>query len=301
MRQKVLVIDDSASILALVRARLSDEAIEIVTAADGTAGLEAARAQSPDAILLDVDMPELNGFEVCRRLKGDLLTMNIPIIFLTGASSTEEKIRGIELGAIDYVTKPFDPAELRARVRGALRLKFLVDLLSRKAQIDALTGLWNRAYLQHSIEEKISLARRHGPPLSLLVIDLDHFKKINDQYGHPFGDETLKAAAAAITNAVRIEDVVCRYGGEEFVVLAPSTNAAGAAALAERIRSAISEIVLHHRATNVSFTASIGTATLDAASDIPLLEAADQALYEAKHQGRNRVCAHQPALAEVRG
>jgi diguanylate cyclase (GGDEF)-like protein len=239
-----------------------------------------AETLAPDLILLDVDMPDPNGFEVCRRLKLNEVLANTPIVFLTGAGTTEEKIRGLELGALDYITKPFDPAELRARVRAALRLKFMMDLLARKAQIDALTGLWNRRYFDQRFEAELSLACRGKRPLAVLMIDLDRFKSINDNHGHPAGDEMLRRIAQVLAQSVRTEDVVCRYGGEEFAIIAPGISS-GAADLSERLRA----VVERHEV----MTVSIGWAASVAQPDQSLLQSADAALGRAKKAGRNRV------------
>jgi len=179
MSRKILLIDDSPPIHALVRARLAEESLDIISASDAQTGIDLVLSESPDVILLDVDMPGKDGFEVCKILKSDPATLHIPIIFLTAATGTDMKIRGLELGAIDYITKPFDPAELRARVRSAVKLKFLMDLLSRKAQIDGLTGLWNRRYFDQCLTEQLSFASRHELPLSCLMLDIDHFKSGN--------------------------------------------------------------------------------------------------------------------------
>src|SRR4051812_22667076 len=193
MPQKVLIIDDSKPIHALVRARLAEEPIELHSAFDGETGIATALNLLPDLILLDVDMPSPDGFEVCRRLKDDPATMTIPVVFLTGMASTEQKIRGLELGALDYILKPFDPAELRARVRTSLRQKYLLDLLAKKAMIDGLTGLWNRTYFDQTLAAQLALFRRAGYPCSVILTDVDNFKLINDQFGHPTGDEALRA------------------------------------------------------------------------------------------------------------
>src|SRR5437763_3771959 len=184
MPQNVLAIDDSPEIHALLRARLKDEPITLHFADSGQAGLAMVADIKPDVILLDVHMPEMDGYQVCRMIKANPTTVNVPIIFLTGADKTEEKIRGLELGATDYVTKPFDPAELRARVRASLRTKYLMDLLSRKAMIDGLTGLFNRAYFDARLIAEMSLARRTHAPLSCIMVDVDRFKQINDLHGH---------------------------------------------------------------------------------------------------------------------
>lgn len=288
MPQKVLVIDDSDAIRALVKARLHSEPIELHLASGGQEGLVLAASLQPDLILLDVDMPDPDGFEVCRRLKADSRTMTIPVVFLTGITSSEEKIKGLELGATDYITKPFDPAELRARVRASLRTKYLLDLLARKAMIDGLTGLWNRSYFEARLVSELSLARRARQPLACLMLDLDHFKHINDRHGHPFGDEVLRSIGQLLGEASRNEDVVCRYGGEEFVILAPNTSAEAAAELAERVRSTIERFTWNCRGQDVKVTCSVGVADLQHGTP-SVLELADAALYQAKHAGRNRV------------
>lgn len=300
MAQKVLLIDDCPSIHGLVRARLREEAVELHSAFDGESGIAQAATLSPDLVLLDVEMPSTNGFEVCRRLKDDPRTMHVPVIFLTGAASTEEKIRGLELGATDYVTKPFDPAELRARVRASLRTKYLMDLLSRKAMIDGLTGLFNRAYFDARLIAEMSLARRTQAPLACIMVDVDRFKQINDLHGHPFGDEVLRGIAQVLGEHCRNEDTVCRYGGEEFVVLCPNTASAAAANLAERLREAIEQNTWTRNGLNVQVTCSFGVSDLHGAPPPCVVEMADQALYRAKQGGRNRVVtATDPVLCQV--
>jgi two-component system, cell cycle response regulator len=293
MQQKVLLIDDSQAIHTLVRARLSSEPITVHSAFGGEEGLAMAKQLFPDLILLDVEMPQPDGFEVCRRLKSDEVTQGIPVVFLTGASSPDERIFGLELGAVDYVTKPFNPAELRARVRASLRTKYLMDLLAKKAQIDGLTGLWNRAHLEERLKQEQSLARRSGHPLSCVMLDVDHFKSINDTYGHPFGDETLRRIAAVLGEVGRQEDIICRMGGEEFVVLCPNTALAGAEKMAHRCREALLEAKLIHDGKPVRVTCSFGVATCgDCTGD--MIAKADKALYEAKRQGRDRVIVAEP-------
>lgn len=294
MPQKVLVIDDSDAIHALLRARLSSEPVELHFATDGKAGLEMATSLLPDLILLDVDMPQPDGFEVCRQLKADSRTLPIPVVFLTGATGTDEKIKGLELGATDYITKPFEPAELRARVRASLRTKYLLDLLSRKAMIDGLTGLWNRSYFDMRMSQELSLTRRTRQPLACIMLDLDHFKRLNDSYGHPSGDEVLRWVGQLLTETCRGEDIVCRYGGEEFVVLCPNTMADQAADLAERIRSSLESFTWRFRDTAVRVTCSLGVADLRHVPPPSVVELADRALYQAKHSGRNRVIVAAP-------
>jgi len=300
LANKVLLIDDCPAIHGLVKARLRGEPIEIHCAFDGDTGIQAANTLAPDLILLDVQMPQMDGFEVCRRLKNDSRTMEISVIFLTGATSAEEKVKGLELGAVDYITKPFDPAELRARVRASLRTKYLIDLLARKAMVEGLTGLFNRTYFDSRLLAEMAHSSRTGNPVSCVMLDLDRFKHINDTYGHPFGDEILRGIAQILNDNCRTEDTICRYGGEEFVILCPNTPATGTALLAERIRNAIESFRFTHNGFDIHVTCSFGVADLKQAAPPGVVELADQALYRAKHEGRNRVVvAEHPAAAQA--
>jgi diguanylate cyclase (GGDEF)-like protein len=287
--QKRLIIDDSSDIHELVTLWLAEEPLEFRSCGTGREGITEAARFSPDLILLDVDMPDINGFEVCRRLKADPATAAIPIVFLTGAASTDEKLHGLELGAVDYVTKPFDPAELRARVRISLRTKALVDMLSRTAMLDGLTGLFNRAYFDQRLTQSLALVARGGDPFGCILIDIDHFKSINDQFGHPFGDRVLRSVATALASDCRQEDVVCRYGGEEFAVLTPGQAIKGAAVLAERKRAAIEQLAFSHEGRPVRVTCSIGVTDSTVGPPDQILTIADACMYQAKRAGRNRL------------
>ena len=289
MAGKILVIDDSTDIHALVKARLGKAVGEIRCASDGASGLAAAREFEPDVILLDVDMPGRDGFAVCADLKADLKTNDIPIIFLTSVASTKDKIRGLELGATDYITKPFDAAELQARVQASLRTRALVELLTKKAMIDGLTGLWNRNYLDAHVAIELCSAHRSDQPLSCVMADIDRFKVINDSYGHSFGDDVLRTVATIFTKGCRAGDMACRYGGEEFTVLLPRTSLSSAADLAERLRQAIENQSFLYRNQPVKVTCSFGVAQLGPTVPPSVVELADEALYIAKHSGRNCV------------
>ena len=241
MNQQILVIDDSEKIHPLVKAILADEPVDIQSATDARYGLVLAASMRPDLILLDVDMPGLNGFDACKQLKADPATADVPVIFLTSLSSVQEKVHGFELGAVDYVTKPFNRAELMARVRASLRTNHIIRSLEEKALIDPLTGLGNRAMFTQRFEAEVCLRIRFGTPLSCILMDVDHFKEVNDTYGHPAGDQVLKMIGKAIADLCRTEDVACRFGGEEFVIIAPHTNGADAETFADRIRQIIAE------------------------------------------------------------
>jgi two-component system cell cycle response regulator len=289
-RDTVLVVDDSPESLGFLTDALEEDGRTVLVASSGQAALRIVDRITPDLILMDAVMPGMDGFEACRRLKANPGTAAIPVVFLSGASTAQQKVQGLDLGAVDYVTKPFDPAELRARVRAALRTKYLMDLLAKRAMIDGLTGLWNRACFEQRLASELSLTRRSERPLACAMLDLDHFKRINDEHGHPFGDEVLRGVAQVIQDCCRAEDVPCRYGGEEFVLLLPNTALDGAMALAERIRSAVSNTPFVFRRARIDVTCSIGIADnlRLAGTDTSLVDLADQALYRAKQDGRNR-------------
>jgi diguanylate cyclase (GGDEF)-like protein len=288
---RVLVIDDSEPTHKLIQARLRPEGLEVTCVLDGERGLERAVAQPPDLILLDVDLPDLDGFEVCRQLKEHPATRDVPIIFLTGTTSTDSKVKGLDLGAVDYVTKPFDQVELRARVRAALRTKRLQDMLEQQSFLDGLTGLWNRSYLDRRIESELNVSRRYQRPLSVMLGDIDHFKRINDSHGHLFGDVVLQGVSETLRGYARRSDIVARYGGEEFAVLLAETDLRAAVHAGERLRQAVEEhrFEAHGEAllVTLSFGISCTTELEGEATAANLLAAADRALYAAKDAGRN--------------
>lgn len=295
MSQRILAIDDSPEIHVLLAARLRPENLEIHSASDGAEGIRKARELQPDLILLDVDLPEMSGYEVCRRLKEDPLTASLQIIFLSGDGQSISKAQGLDLGAVDYVTKPFEAVELRARVRAALRTRRYQELLSQRAQIDGLTGIWNRYYFDRRLAEEIAAARRYGRELSLLMFDLDHFKKINDTYGHPLGDQVLQAMGELLSATMRTTDAPCRYGGEEFAVILTDTDREHARVAAARVQEGLAGLRFNHKGRTFGVSASIGLASTDVLAGSALLTAAslvslaDDGLYLAKQAGRNCV------------
>ncbi|MGN6624978.1 MAG: diguanylate cyclase [Tepidisphaeraceae bacterium] len=298
MSQRVLIIDDSRQIHRLVEAWLKGELIEVAAAVTAAEGRDMAARWQPDLILLDIDLPDTNGFELCRQMKSDETIGRIPIVFLTGANSPEDRVAGLNLGAVDYIVKPFHPAEFQARVRAALRTKYLLDLLQQRAQIDGLTGLRNRTYLDERLASEKSMLRRHPGMLACVMVDVDHFKSVNDVYGHAAGDEVLRAVAEVLQQAARGEDVITRYGGEEFTILTPGVDAVGAAKLAERARSTIEKLQIKRGGNVLKITCSFGVADYVPDGGAGLLEMADAALYDAKQNGRNRVRVFEPAMLE---
>lgn len=290
-KPRVMLIDDAVDVHRLMNARLRHENFRLICFTNGADAVEAAKADPPATILLDLDMPEIDGFEVLRRLKEDSSTHNIPVIVLSGHSESDDKVAAFDLGATDFVTKPCDLAELRARLRAALRMHHLLRLLSEQADVDGLTGLGNRAAFDKRWVEHVAECERYGRPLSLVIMDIDHFKKINDTFGHPAGDEVIAGFANLILEHCRASDIACRYGGEEFALILPETTPADAAVMAERIRVALSETAWtrhpEHRTTT-----SMGVAGSDGGTKIAAsvwLEIADRNLYSAKRGGRNRI------------
>jgi two-component system cell cycle response regulator len=287
MHQQILLIDDSKAIHPLVKSLLVDEPVMIHSAFDGQTGLVLAASLRPDLILLDVEMPGMDGFETCRRLMADPATARLPVMFLTARAAADELVRGLNLGAVDYVIKPFKLSELLSRVRAALRASYLIRLLDEKAMIDTLTGLGNRAMFDKRLMAEVAARIRSGNPLSCIMLDVDHFKDINDKFGRSFGDQVLCKIADALTAICRVEDVACRYGGEEFVVLAPRTSAEHAALLAERMRIAVASIPFWQQGESITVTCSFGVADAAGTFDRLMLERAEQALYHAKGKGRD--------------
>jgi diguanylate cyclase (GGDEF)-like protein len=291
-KPRVLLVDDSVVVHRLLQARLKHEEIVLETCQSGAEALDRIKANPPSVILLDLQMPEMDGFEVLRRLKDSATTHALPVIVLSGRTGSEDKVSAFDLGATDYVTKPCDMAELRARLRAALRTERLMSLLSERAEVDGLTGLGNRASFDKRWKEKVSEVIRYKCALSIAMIDADHFKRINDTYGHPAGDQVLQTIGHLLQQECRTADIVCRYGGEEFAVIMPNTAPADAAQVAERIRSAISKVTWPRHPEH-AVTVSIGLAGTQA-SGVSVtaeqwLDLADKNLYTAKHSGRNRV------------
>jgi len=288
---RVLAIDDSELIHRLLHARLKNERLVLHSAMNSRDGLRMAECLIPEMILLDIALDEMNGFEVLRRLKENVKTRDIAVIFISATSSSSDRVQGLDLGAVDFITKPFEINELIARVRNALRTQHLVKMLERHAQIDSLSGLWNRRHFDQRLQQEICLAQRFDRPLSLIMCDVDGFKRLNDQFGHPFGDLVIERIAQILSTG-RTSDIACRYGGEEFGVILPSTNAERAHEVADRQRLLIERQGWAGH-PDLVVTASFGVADIqdfsEGATAEQLVAAADRALLQAKKSGRNRV------------
>jgi diguanylate cyclase (GGDEF)-like protein len=297
-RPRVLIIDDSADVHRLVAVRLRSEGLEFISAFNGADGLRMATSEQPSLVLLDLEMPEMHGLSVLKELKAAAATLDIPVIVISGNQLAADKVKAFDLGAVDYVTKPFEMTELKVRLRQALRMRQLIQMLAQKAQIDGLTGLWNRAFFNQQWAIEVARSTRHGHSVSVAMLDLDHFKSINDTYGHAAGDAVLQGAARVLQRCCRQQDLVCRYGGEEFVIVMPDTAPVDAAKVCERIRAAV-EAENWPRHPERRVTASIGICGSTSSATInhdALVEAADANLYAAKHGGRNRVVWTDPSI-----
>lgn len=291
-RGKVLCVDDSLVIQRLIDLRLRAD-FDVVSAGSASAGLAKAREAHPDVILLDIDMPEVNGYDACRHFKEQGDIKHIPIIFISAQAKTEDKVRGLELGAVDFVTKPFDPVELKARVNAAHRTKVLLELLEQRAQTDGLTTLYNRAYFNERLAEELDHCRNNGGNFVVIMLDVDKFKSVNDTFGHSIGDLVLVEVADVLRGQMRPTDLVARYGGEEFVILMPKTTLLEGALGADTFRKAVAEVRVECNGQRVPVSASFGVASLEHFADQPpkdIVDAADRCLYSAKQNGRN--CAY---------
>jgi diguanylate cyclase (GGDEF)-like protein len=294
----ILVAEDEPVSRHRLRAFLQKWGYTVHVAVDGAEALAALSAvDSPELVVLDRIMPAIDGLEVCRRIRQAAVEPYVYVILLTAQGEQLEIIEGFEAGADDYITKPFEIQELRARVRTGARIVALQqelvaarERLRVEATHDSLTGLLNRAAFVEAFDKEVSRARRHQTPLAVIMADLDHFKAINDQHGHLAGDTVLREAARRLRSSLRTSDVIGRYGGEEFIVAAPQCGLADAEILAERFRASICtpEIDLSDRLIRVTMSVGVA-ATADMQHAAHLIKAADQALYRAKNAGRDRV------------
>jgi diguanylate cyclase (GGDEF)-like protein len=295
----ILVAEDSGVVRAVLRQHLEAQGYSVIEAEDGDAALHECRSRAPDAVLLDIEMPGLDGYQVLAALKADPDLAELPVVFLTGRTSTEDVVEGLRLGAHDYLKKPFEASELIARVSAAVRVKTLQDELRKRnvelsllSRTDALTSLANRRHIEERLYELTSLSQRHRHDLAVMMIDIDHFKAVNDTVGHAGGDTVLREFSARLQRALREEDIAGRWGGEEFLVLLSLTDLTGAVTLAERVcQSIASKPFVLDDETTLAVTVSIGCAVADGHDPEELVKRADEALYEAKEGGRNRVVA----------
>ncbi len=318
--EKILIIDDVQVNLRLLGEILRNR-FEILVATGGMEAIEIARTQSPDLILLDVMMPGMDGFSVCAELKKDELTAHIPIIFITSLNSMDDIVKGFEYGGVDYITKPFNPRELIARVNThaelvrankalsiyaesleevgrqlfnkTQELNETIERLNVALRTDTLTGLANRTHINERIKEEIAHIKSGGNIFSLVLVDIDYFKAVNDTHGHECGDHALREVSSIMSTMMREQDVISRWGGEEYLLFLPETDTPVAAILAERLRERIESTPIEYRDMKLALTITIGVTSFDPELGIDgSIKKADQALYEGKRTGRNRVVIH---------
>lgn len=289
----ILVVDDMTTTLLLIHDLLKDT-YEVKIAKSGTKALEILESPNDiDLILLDIEMPDMNGYDVCKRIKNNETIKNIPIIFITGRTSQEDEEYGLNLGAIDYITKPFNKAIVKLRIKNYLDLKIKNDMLEKLSMYDGLTNIRNRRFFDETFEKTFSEIKRDKKSLAVLMIDIDFFKPYNDNYGHGQGDETLRKVAKALEKTIkRASDFVARYGGEEFVILLKDINKDGVEAVANNLLNAVRELKITHEFSKIEnyVTISIGASFYNSNSDITKLELllkADETLYNVKNSGRN--------------
>ncbi|HSU94488.1 MAG TPA: diguanylate cyclase [Gemmatimonadaceae bacterium] len=288
----VLIVDDHPDNVEVLQARLDALGYRTACASDGETALKMVAETPPDLILLDVMMPRMDGNEVARRIKADKSLPFIPIIMQTALDSTQSKVFGLDSGADDYVTKPINYAELQARMAAALRVKVLQDRVAQMAITDALTGLYNRRHLDERLDEMFEHSARLHEPLSVVMFDLDHFKKVNDTYGHQVGDLVLAQFAQLLKHVARDIDRIGRYGGEEFMVLLPGTVLDAGVTFAKRARQEVETHQFEYEDGVLECSISAGVAAYPHPgihTRQQLVKAADDALYVAKTTGRNRV------------
>jgi len=319
-RHKVLIVDDSPANIEILYTILRRD-YDILFAKSGADGVRIVKQERPDLILLDIMMPDMDGYQVCALLKEEPLTADIPVIFITAMGSDQDETRGLDCGAIDYITKPITPAIVKARVRNHLALKRSHDLLEQLsaelgeknrqlevlAREDGLTGLANRRHFDEVLDAEIKRAMRTRRCLSLILCDLDHFKNYNDRYGHLAGDQCLRSIGDIMRGTFkRAGDLAARYGGEEFAVILPDTGTEHAGRLAQRLRQALAARELPHDIDGVPglVTLSVGVVgaqtSRERAADW-FISNADQALYRSKDNGRNQVTVVKPSTIETPG
>ncbi|MYM84518.1 diguanylate cyclase [Duganella sp. FT50W] len=293
---RILVVDDAMENIQILHHALREEH-EVLFALDGEQALQIAREQQPDLILLDAVMPGMDGYAVVAALRAAPRLQDIPVIFVTALSQPEDETRALEAGAVDFISKPFNVAVVRARVRSQLTIKRQADAMRELSMTDGLTGVANRRNFNDTVDAEWRRCARAGLPLSLIMIDIDHFKLYNDHYGHQAGDACLQRISATMKRcASRPQDMLARYGGEEFILLLPQEGADGAEVVANRILDEVHKLALPHAASPTApiVTISMGLATarppLEGNTPGPLIRNADGNLYRAKQTGRDRYC-----------
>lgn len=293
----ILVVDDDPEVNQLIEFILLDEGYNVTTASSGNEVLHFENLRFIDLILLDINMPGLNGYEICSKLKESYKTKDIPIIFLTGRTLPEDKIKGFSCGALDYITKPFNGTEMVTRVKTHLELKHNKDLLKKMALIDGLTRLYNHTTIHEKLSEEIVNSKQHNTDLSLIMFDLDNLKFVNEKFGHKVGDDVLVKVSSLIREIIREKDIAGRYGGEKFIIILPGTDHISAYHIAEKIRDSVKG--LYWSINNFNITVSGGVHSLDNETVNEFIEKTEMLLCKAKSRGRDRILAGFPQFDKI--
>lgn len=295
VRQTILIVDDNPENIKILGELLKDEFnIKATTKGVDVLKLE-TMDKKPDLILLDIMMPDINGYEVCFALKSNEQTSDIPVIFITAKDDDKDEIKGFEIGAVEYITKPFNPSIVKARVRTHAELKKLRDILSNYAYVDALTMIPNRRKCTEFLDIYWNICKREEQPISIIMMDVDHFKQYNDFYGHSMGDNCLKSIANILKSTIsRESDLFARYGGEEFIAVLLNVDKEGAINVGEKMLEEVRKASIPHEKSKVSniVTLSIGISTVIPTNNISaqeLINSSDKGLYSSKESGRNKV------------
>lgn len=294
--EKILIVDDVPANIKILGELLKKQ-YKILVASNAQKALQIVRNESPDLVLMDVMMPEMDGFITCKTLKSQPETADIPLIFITALNETEDIVKGFGAGGQDYITKPFNPPELFARIQTHLELKKSREHLQRYARkmekfakTDYLTNLMNRRCMLERMQEEVMRCQRHRNRFSIAIVDIDNFKRINDTYGHDCGDQVLRQFASILKDNVRLVDLVSRWGGEEFILMFPETDIQGADTACEKIRSIVARSSVCYEDHQITVTATFGVSEYKAGDNInEVIKSTDEALYQGKTMGKNRV------------
>ncbi len=292
MASKIFIVEDNKKDLQFLQAALAKEKYAVIHAPDGKTAFEMLEKNRPDIVILDLLLPGMDGFEICKILRSEERFLSIPILFFTSAVNMDNKLLGLRLGAADFLDKGCDKRELLLRIKNLLRYKKQYDEMVKLSVIDSLTHVYNRRYFQHRLMDEFERGRRYDREFCCVIIDVDHFKDVNDTYGHPVGDDVLRHVAAILRRNIRAADVLCRYGGDEFGLVLPETNFPGAFVTAERVRRIVEKTVFNKSDNPISITLSVGISSLIEGGALgmdELVTQADVALYQAKRGGRNQI------------
>jgi len=287
----ILIVDDTVENLDILEELLSE--YDVISVTGGEDAISIVHEEAIDLILLDIMMPQMDGYEVCQELKSNNDTKDIPIIFITANTDEVSIEKAYDIGGVDYVTKPFLPKELKARVKKELQIQDMMNELKLLASTDPMTKLYNRRYFSKISDQALEFAQKENKDISIIMIDIDKFKNINDTYGHDIGDKVIIALANILINYQRKSDISCRFGGEEFVILLQDTQIEDAKIVANKIKENVENLTVNCNNLNIKFTISLGVSQIDIKNEPNIekaLKRADEALYLAKNNGRNQIC-----------